>query len=82
MHIVLEEDAIDFIMQKLIESPVSLDDVYQKVNADFELGLKLVREKTGRNRFYITREALLNPEAYVRQLIQSDFDPPSTPERT
>ena len=46
MHIVLEEDAIDFIMQKLIESPVSLDDVYQKVNADFELGLKLVREKT------------------------------------
>jgi ATP-dependent Clp protease ATP-binding subunit ClpX len=82
MHIVLEEDAIDFVMQKLIESPISLDDIYQKVNADFELGLKLVREKTGRNRFYITREALLNPEAYIRQLIQSDFDLPATPGRT
>jgi ATP-dependent Clp protease ATP-binding subunit ClpX len=80
INIVLEEDAIDFIMEQLIESSVSVDDVYQKVNADFEHGLKLVREKTGRNRFYIARQALLNPEAYVRQLIQSDFDSPSTPD--
>jgi ATP-dependent Clp protease ATP-binding subunit ClpX len=80
INIVLEEDAIDFIMEQLIESSVSVDDVYQKVNADFEHGLKLVREKTGRNRFYIARQALLNPEAYVRQLIQSDFDSHSTPD--
>jgi ATP-dependent Clp protease ATP-binding subunit ClpX len=79
MNIVLEEDAIDFIMEKLIESPITMDDVYKKVNADFELGLKLVREKTGRNRFYITRQALLNPEAYVRHLIKSDLDPQPTP---
>jgi ATP-dependent Clp protease ATP-binding subunit ClpX len=81
MNIVLEEDAIDFIMEKLIESPITIDDVYKKVNADFEHGLKLVREKTGQNRFYITRQALLNPEAYVRQLIQSDLDPQPTPGR-
>ena len=82
INIVLEEDAIDFIMEQLIESSLSVDDVYQKVNVDFELGLKLVREKTGRNRFYIARQALLNPEAYVRQLIQSDFDSHSTPDST
>jgi len=81
MNIVLEEDAIDFIMEKLIESPITIDDVYKKVNADFEHGLKLVREKTGHNRFYISRQALLNPEAYVRQLIQSDLDPQPTPGR-
>ena len=82
INIVLEEDAIDFIMMQLIESSIGLDDVYQKVNADFEHGLKLVREKTGRNRFYIARQALLNPEAYIRQLIQSDLDSHSTPGRT
>ena len=81
MNIVLEEDAIDFIMEKLIESPITIDDVYKKVNADFEHGLKLVREKTGHNRFYIARQALLNPEAYVRQLIQSDLDLQPTPGR-
>jgi len=82
INIVLEEDAIDFIMEQLIESSLSVDDIYQKVNADFEYGLKLVREKTGRNRFYIARQALLNPEAYVRQLIQSDLDSHSTPDST
>lgn len=81
INIVLEEDAIDFIMEQLIESSIGLDDVYRKVNSDFEHGLKLVREKTGRNRFYIARQALLNPEAYVRQLIQSDLDPHSTPDQ-
>lgn len=79
MNIVLEEDAIDFIMEQLIEASIGMDDIYKKINADFELGLKLVREKTGRNRFYIGREALLNPEAYVSRLIQSDFSPHSTP---
>jgi len=82
INLVLEEDAIDFIMMQLIESSIGLDDVYQKVNADFEHGLKLVREKTGRNRFYIARQALLNPEAYIREMIQSDLDPHSTPRRT
>jgi ATP-dependent Clp protease ATP-binding subunit ClpX len=82
INIVLEEEAIDFIMEQLIESSIGLDDVYQKVNADFEYGLKLVREKTGRNRFYITRQALLNPEAYVRRLIQSDLDEHPMPDRT
>jgi ATP-dependent Clp protease ATP-binding subunit ClpX len=81
INIVLEEEAIDFIMEQLIESSIGLDDMYQKVNADFEYGLKLVREKTGRNRFYITRQALLNPETYVRRLIQSDFDPHSMPDQ-
>jgi ATP-dependent Clp protease ATP-binding subunit ClpX len=82
INIVLEEDAINFIMEQLIEASIGLDDVSQKVNADFEYGLKLVREKTGRNRFFITRQALLNPEAYVSQLLQGDSDPHSTPDRT
>ena len=78
INIVLEEDAIDFIIEQLIETPISLKDVYNKVNNDFEHGLKLVREKTGRNRYFITRQALLNPEDHISQLIQSEYDPDST----
>jgi endopeptidase Clp ATP-binding regulatory subunit ClpX len=75
INIVLEEDAIDFIMEQLIEAPIRLKDIYNKVNTDFEHGLKLVREKTGRSRFFITRQALLNPEDFIRRMIQSKFDP-------
>ena len=69
INIVLDEDAIDFIMEMLVESALTPRDVYPKINGHFEHGLKLVREKTGRSRFLITRAALMDPEGYVRGLI-------------
>ena len=75
MNIVLEEDAIDFIMEQLIETPIDLENVYKKIDMDFKHGLKLAREKTERSRFFITRQALLDPETYIGQMIQSEFEP-------
>jgi endopeptidase Clp ATP-binding regulatory subunit ClpX len=69
INIVLEEDAIDFLMEMITESAFELKDVYPRLNAHFEHGLKLVREKAGRSRFFINRNALINPEEYVRTLI-------------
>ncbi len=69
INIVLEEDAIDFLMEMIVESTLELKDVYPRLNAHFEHGLKLVREKTGRNRFFISRNALINPEEYIRSMI-------------
>ena len=73
VNIVMEEDAIDFIISQFANSPINSEDVYKKLTADFELGLKLVQEKTGRTRFFITREALLNPEAYIGNLIKDEL---------
>ena len=73
INIVLEEDAIDFIIEKLIESPFELKDVNEKISQDFQHGLKLAREKTNRNRFFITRQALLDPEAYISELIRDQI---------
>ena len=71
INIVLEEDAIDFVIEKMISSPLNLDDVYKKIESDFEHGLKLARERTGRNRFFITRNAIVNPDKFVGDLIKS-----------
>jgi ATP-dependent Clp protease ATP-binding subunit ClpX len=71
INIVLEEDAIDLIIQKVLQGRIQLKDVYKKLSYDFEHGLKLVRDKTGRNRFFITREALTSPEKYVGDLINA-----------
>ena len=70
INIVLEEDAIDFIIEQLIDASLELKIVYEKIDQDFQHGLKLAREKTNRNRFFITRQALLNPEAYISNLIK------------
>jgi hypothetical protein len=61
-------------MEGLIDADLQLEDFYRKLSTDLEYGLKLVREKTGKNRFFITREALLNPENFVAELLKSDSE--------
>ena len=70
----MEEDAIDFITEQLIDSSVEFTIIYEKINQDFQHGLKLAREKTGRNRFFITRQALLDPELYIGNLIKDTLE--------
>jgi endopeptidase Clp ATP-binding regulatory subunit ClpX len=73
INIILEEDAIDFIIEKIVIDDVHLDELYRKLTNDFEHGLKLVREKTGQNRFFITRNALMNAESYVSNLLRKEL---------
>ena len=68
----LEDDAIDFLLKQIIDDDMKIEKFYQKLADNLEYGLKLVREKTGKKRFFITGEALVNPEAFVRSLISSD----------
>jgi len=76
INIVLEENAIDYIIERFVTTNIHLDELYRDLNADFEHGLKLVRQKTGRNRFFITRSALEEPESYIRSLLSNS--PPGT----
>ncbi len=73
INIVLEENAIDYIIEQFVTSETLLDDFYKQLTKDFELGLKLVREKTGRNRFFITRKALIDPESFISELIKNEL---------
>jgi hypothetical protein len=52
---------------------VGVEDFVKQLSKDFELGLKLVRDKSGRNRFFITKKALLDPETYLSELIKSEL---------
>ncbi len=71
INIVFEDDAIDFIIGQFLQFEVTVDEVFKKLTSDFELGLKLVKEKTKRNRFFISREALVNPEHHIEDLIKN-----------
>ena len=70
INIVLEEEAIDYIIGQCISEQRTPEGYYRKLTAEFEHGLKLVREKTGRTRFFITREALERPDGYVADLLR------------
>jgi ATP-dependent Clp protease ATP-binding subunit ClpX len=50
---------------------MNLDDIYKQLGDNLEYGLRLVREKTGRNRFFLTSLALTEPDAFISYLLQS-----------
>ncbi|MBC2733686.1 MAG: AAA domain-containing protein [Desulfobacteraceae bacterium] len=79
INVVLEEDAIDFIMEQIVNKTVTLEEIAQQLNTNFELGLKLVMEKTGQNRFFINRDALVNPESFIGGLIRNGLSTPKLP---
>lgn len=70
LNIVLEEDAVDFLIEKIVTEAVSIDVIYKKICDDFVLGLKLARDKAGKNRFFISKNALINPEGYIAEQIK------------
>lgn len=75
INIVLEEDAIDHIIEQCFRTRITPEGYYRTLTADFEHGLKLVREKTGRTRFFITREALEKPDGYIADLLKPKGGP-------
>jgi ATP-dependent Clp protease ATP-binding subunit ClpX len=76
INIVMEDDAVDFIIDKFEKSTHDLGELYEKLSVDFEYGLKLVREKTGKHRFFITKDALINSEDFISNLIRDDLSMP------
>jgi len=76
INIVMEDDAIDYIIEQFENSAFDHEEFYDHLTTDFEYGLKLVQEKTGKNRFFITKNALLNPESFISSLIQNELSVP------
>jgi endopeptidase Clp ATP-binding regulatory subunit ClpX len=76
INIVMENDAIDYIIQQFENSVYDHEGFYEQLTTDFEYGLKLVQEKTGKNRFFITKNALLDPEFFISSLIQNELSAP------
>ncbi|MDJ0720594.1 MAG: AAA family ATPase [Desulfobacterales bacterium] len=77
INIVLEEDAIDFVMELLVDKAVTLEAFARQLAVDFELGLKLVVEKTGKHRFFLNRQALREPEPFISGLIRNGMPSPT-----
>ena len=78
INIVFEEEAADFIVERMTVNELSVEKIYDRFNSDFELGLKLVREKIRKSRFFITREALVDPESYIRKMLRENMPAPNT----
>jgi len=73
LNVVFEEDAADFLIQQFIEYNATADEVLSKIYTDFFDGFNLIREKTGKARFFLSRKALTDHEDYLNELIRKEI---------
>jgi len=73
LNVTLAEDAIDVAIGQMSASQTGLRSFYKRLTSDFEDGLRLIRDRTGKDTFVITREALDNPEAFLNDLVKEMY---------
>ncbi len=71
MH--FDEDAVDEILWQAITRETSAYSVCQGQAKDLEHALKLVRERTSKESFLLNRDAILNLDSYLNQIIREYY---------
>ena len=79
IHLRFDEGAIDRITEIALEEDGKGAAVCSRLLKDYEHGLKLIRDKIGRNEFLMTRDAIENPEEYLNRLIREIYSRPPEP---
>ncbi|MFO7751468.1 MAG: AAA family ATPase [Desulfobacteraceae bacterium] len=73
VNIVFEEDAVDFLIEQFITGSITSEELMTKLYTDFYDGLHLIHEKTGKNRFFLSRQALLDYRNFLDTLIREEI---------
>ena len=67
------EEAIDRLVEKVWEDGLEPADYLGRSFQNYEHGLKLIREKTGKREFLISVEGMENPEQFLNGMIQETY---------
>ena len=73
LNIVFEEDAIDFLIEQFINHNATIEEILSEIYDSYYNGFNLIREKTGKNRFFLSKNALIDSETYLNDLIRKEI---------
>jgi ATP-dependent Clp protease ATP-binding subunit ClpX len=73
LGVAFTEEAIDRLVEKTWQEGQDPADYLGKSFQNYEHGLKLIREKTGRREFLISAEGMENPEQFLNAMIQETY---------
>ena len=69
----LDEKAVNRLLEKVFTDNERVDILLEGLLKNYEHGLKLLREKTGKNSFVFSREAIESPQQYLSDLIKESY---------
>jgi hypothetical protein len=80
-HILLtfNEEAIDQTTLVAFEEDEKGASVCARLSKDLEHGLRLIRDKTGKTEFTVSKEAIKDPEGFLSVLIRDVYNKKSDP---
>ena len=67
------EEAIDRLVETVWKERLDPADYLGRSFQNYEHGLKLIREKTGKREFLISAEGMENPEQFLNGMIQETY---------
>ena len=67
------EEAINRITEIILNEDGKGTALFSRLSKDYEYGFELIREKTGKREFIITREAVNDPEGYLNRMIREIY---------
>jgi ATP-dependent Clp protease ATP-binding subunit ClpX len=67
------EEAVNRITEIIMNEDGKGIGLFSRLSKDYEYGFELVREKTGKREFMITREAVDDPEGYLNRMIREIY---------
>ena len=73
IEIKLDQSAVNYITAETLRKETSPKSLCEQIFRNYEHGLRLVEEKTGKKRFLIDKEAILDSEKYLNELIEKSF---------
>ncbi len=73
LNIIFEEDAVDFIIEQFINHDADSEEIIAQIYEKFYDGLNLIREKTGKRRFFLTEKSLNDHESFLNNLIKKEI---------
>ncbi len=67
------EEAIDQLVERVWKEGIEPQDFIKQYFQNFDHGLKLIKEKSGKGTFFISPEGIENPEGYLNRLIRDTY---------
>ncbi len=73
IYLQFSNEAIDRIVEISLDEEGKGAAICNRLSKDYEHGMKLIRDKTGRREFLITKEAVDDPEGYLNRIIREIY---------
>lgn len=73
LNIIFEEDAIDFLLEQFINHNATSEEILSKIYTSYYDGFNLIREKTGKTRFFLSKNALIDKDTFLNDLIRKEI---------